>query len=361
MANGADTRPAHLYVHHPYCLGGRCSYCAFHSAPYSSQATERWFASLVCAPMAPLETLYCGGGTPTALGKAGWERFARWLRATVSLARDYEWTVEAHPQGLSLELLEFLRKTGVNRISLGVQSLEDSVLLRANRRHSAKDALQAFRRIREAGFDNAGVDLIAGLPGSTRAGWESTLQRVLALRPEHLSIYALSIEEGSRFASDGVIANEESALEQLAIAYETLQGYKRYEVSNFARPGFECRHNLSCWRGGDYLGIGTGASSRLGRLRRTIEPEGVREEMLSEAEDAQERALFRLRLAEGIDLDECPVMAPARRVLERAAARGHLTQSGTRFAPTALGFRYLDALLRDVLAVLPPAEKESDR
>ena len=187
MANGADTRPAHLYVHHPYCLGGRCSYCAFHSAPYSSQAAERWFASLALSPMAPLETLYCGGGTPTALGKAGWERFARWLRETVSLARDCEWTVEAHPQGLSLELLEFLRETGVNRISLGVQSLEDSVLLRANRRHSAKDALKAFRLIREAGFDNAGVDLIAGLPGSTRAGWESTLKRVLALRPEHLS------------------------------------------------------------------------------------------------------------------------------------------------------------------------------
>lgn len=361
MASGADTRPAHLYVHHPYCLGGRCGYCAFHSEPYSPQAAERWFASLELTPTAPLETLYCGGGTPTALGKAGWERFARWLRATVSLAQDCEWTVEAHPAGLTLELLEFLRETGVNRISLGVQSLEEPVLLRANRRHSATEALEAFGRIRKAGFDNAGMDLIAGLPGSTRTGWESTLKQVLDLRPEHLSIYALSIEEGSRFASDGVIPSDESALEQLEIACETLQGYRRYEVSNFARPGFECRHNLSCWRGGDYLGIGTGASSRLGRLRRTLEPEGVREELLSKAEDAQERALFRLRLAEGIDLDECPVMAPARKVLEHAAERGHLTCSGTRFAPTALGFRYLDALLRDVLAVLPPAEEEPDQ
>lgn len=351
-----DPHPAHLYIHCPFCEGGRCHYCAFHSSVYSPAVAERWFDTLLPPELpetAPLETIYCGGGTPTALGLEGWKRLAPLIQQRFTLADHYEWTVETHPNTTSAELLRYLKAIGVNRISLGVQTLEDHVLKRINRRHTALEALRTFEQISLLGFENRGIDLIAGLVGSSMTGWYQTLEQVVALRPTHISVYALSIEEGSHFAAEGVVADEALAVEQLELAYEMLSGYTRYEVSNFALEGFECRHNLSCWHGDDYLGIGEGASSRLGLLRRTIGCDGAQDEWLSPGEDSQERALFRLRLAEGVDLATCEALRPAQSVLEAAVQRGWLQRQNERFSPTAQGFRYLDNLLREVLISLP--------
>lgn len=345
----------HLYLHFPFC-SGRCGYCAFISGPPPTDphaviaALETEYAARQ-VPLAPLRTLYCGGGTPGLIGSAGFQR----LRAAsfLSFSPTYEWTVELHPATVTPELMATLAACGVNRISIGVQSLLDEVLVRCNRRHTAQQALDAVALARQW-IPDTGIDLIAGLPGVTMEAWRETLARVVALDLPHLSVYGLSIDEGSSWAKAGMPPPDAEALCDAILEANALlaaAGYERYETSNYAKPGFQCQHNLNTWHGGDYLGLGHGAASRIGFLRR----DGLGAELtLSEEEDALERCLTQLRLREGFDVAAAcrryPCLAPWADQWQKSLALFQ-TQGllDVHFAPTARGYEVLDAMERLLL------------
>lgn len=345
----------HLYLHVPFCTG-RCAYCAFVSGPPGDP--EAYVAGLLreaaargVGAVGPLETLYCGGGTPALLGEAGFRRLA--ASGLFTLAPGAEWTVELHPAATTRALARTLAGLGVTRLSLGVQSFDDAALARCNRRHTARQALEAIETARAA-VPDTGIDLIAGLPGVSPAAWTRTLRRAAGLGLPHVSVYALTVEPGSAWGRAGLPAPDPDALcDAIAEAAETLAGagLRRYETSNYALPGRACRHNLNTWRGGDYLGLGRGAASRLGRLRRAGDGS---EETLSDEADALERALTALRTAEGFDPEAAaarfPVLAPRlgrwRRLLAGFRAEGLLD---ARNAPTTRGHEVADALARALL------------
>ncbi len=225
-----------------------------------------------------LSTIYFGGGSPALCDLSPLFDALR-TRAAVAGRPPYrdspcEFTVELHPLDAQPRVLEQLKEGGVNRISLGVQSLDDDVLKAMGRLHTAAEAEAAFRAVRAAGFTNAGIDLIAGWPGTTPESWRTTLARATALGLDHCSVYTLIREPKTRLdlaVRRGILAlpSDDAALAQIDTARAALAeaGLARYEISNYARPGFECRHNLAVWRGDDYVGLGEGAHGRVGLVR----------------------------------------------------------------------------------------------
>lgn len=355
------TSPAAFYFHAPFCTG-RCTYCSFHSGPPPTEAAlaayldglTRAFDAFSATPLS-CSTLYFGGGTPGLIGSESFRRWhARFIGERLLPEPGFEWTVELHPATATPPLLNTLRALGTTRLSIGVQALDDAVLLAHNRRHTADCARRAVALAREAGFGDVGIDLIAGLPGVTLPRWEATLREVAGWDLRHLSIYTLSIDPGSALAARGATPPSDG-LDEMALAAEMLSasGLLRYETSNFARPGHECRHNLAYWRGCDYLGLGPGAASRLGLLRRTPE-----EEILTPLDDALERTLTRLRTAEGFSLERAlgdfPVLSPFRaawaRLLTSFCANGLLFEPEPGFfAPTPRGHEVGDGIIRELL------------
>ncbi len=268
--------PCSLYIHVPFCRA-KCGYCDFNSYPDLEPLYKDYSQALVrefeMAGPATLQTVYVGGGTPTVLPP---EILTRILRAASTvLAVDAEVSIEANPGTVDSSTLAHLRGMGVTRLSLGVQSFANQELRLLGRIHTAEEALHAFRGARSAGFDNINLDLIYGLPGQSQAVWRSTLEQALALQPEHLSLYALTVEDGTPLAVSialGAVSDPEPDL--AAEMYEHAQfslekaGYEQYEISNWAREnGYRCRHNLVYWRNDPYLGIGAGAHSWCGGRR----------------------------------------------------------------------------------------------
>ncbi|MGN0853277.1 MAG: coproporphyrinogen-III oxidase family protein [Kiritimatiellia bacterium] len=355
-----------LYVHFPFCRA-KCAYCALPSRAGSTAAARSAYVSRLAGeivarvPPASLDTVYFGGGTPALCGL---KPLLDVLRPR--LAAGAEWTVELHPLDVARPLLDELLAGGVNRVSLGVQSLDDAVLRAMRRGHSAAEAEAAFRTIRAAGFGNAGLDLIAGLPGADDASWRRTLARATALAPDHCSVYALMREPRTRLdlmvrRGEWTLPDDGSVLAQMDTALAALRaaGLARYEISNAARPGFECRHNLAVWRGADYLGLGDGAHGRENRIRTVGEQGAYRTETLSEEADALERALFALRLPrEGLDLASAvrrwPVLAVRaaswRSVLDALAGPGLVRplRPGV-YALTPRGLDVCDAVLAELV------------
>lgn len=376
----------HLYIHVPFC-DGKCHYCGFYSivacqsvvALYSPLPAEELGLLLEADPAALKRpaTLYIGGGTPSMLGADGLKRLADALSRRVPLDALEEWTVELNPASVSPALLEALKAIGVNRLSIGVQSFDDTILLSIGRRHDAAAAVKAVALALDSGFDNTGIDLIAGLPGSTQALWQATLERALSMPLKHVSVYALSLEPGTplavQAAKGAVMPSDEEQLAALAQAEGVLgqAGFGRYEISNYAIPGYECRHNLGIWRGNDYVGLGPAAASRLNRKRWTntedlsdyMEALGggrrpaARQETLDDREDATERALFALRLSEGIDPDDVARRFPALRDQASAweerlaglARHGITEKGGRRWRLTPRGREVCDAVLRELI------------
>ena len=259
-----------IYVHVPFCRSF-CTYCGF----YSERAcpTEAW-ADEVCREAearrdeikaaSAVDTLYFGGGTPSVLPPSFFGRIA-----DACGGRSYcEWTVEVNPDDITPSYAAELRALGVNRVSMGVQSLDDGILRWMNRRHSADGARSAFRMLREAGFDNISVDVIFGVAGMTAAVLESTVRELLEWRPEHISAYQLSIEEGSaldRMVREGRYAElpDEACEAQYRLICQLLAaaGYEHYEISNWALPGRRAVHNSAYWTRSPYVGLGGGAHS----------------------------------------------------------------------------------------------------
>lgn len=367
----------HIYIHVPFC-DGKCLYCAFYSRPCMAADADAWLRAVSAeigrwtarfGRLRPL-TIYLGGGTPTVLSCAQIESLCGLLRDACRLDRLMEWTFEANPGTLDGRKLDILGRAGVNRISLGVQSMSDRVLARAGRRHGAEDVRRTWRMLGEAGFCNAGMDLIAGLPGAGPATWRDTLDEVVEMRPSHVSVYALSVEEGStlhRTVRDGIrrVPSEKAASSAVDEARRrlTASGYERYEVSNYGRDGRRCLHNLACWRGRDYVGFGPAAASRVGRERWTVPPDlgayldaaehgdapAAARETLDERTDAAERLMFAFRMGRGIDarrVESAPAAwrAAWANALVALAADGLIARAGSRWAPTEKGFLFADRI-----------------
>lgn len=348
-----------LYVHFPFCRA-KCAYCALHSRAGSTPSARAEHVARIARELAqrklsPLDTVYFGGGSPALCDLSP---------LAPKLAENAEFTVELHPLDATPAKLDELRRLGVNRISLGVQSFDDAALVAMGRGHTAAEAEAAFRRVR-AVFPNSGLDLIAGWPGTDEASWRTTLDRALALAPVHVSCYSLIREPKTRLDLEVrkgrvTLPDDDAALAQVdqACAALSAAGFRRYEVSNYALPGHECRHNCAVWRGEDYIGLGEGAHGREGRVRTVGEIDGYARSEVSETEDALERALLGLRTADGIDLSlvarRWPTLAPRlpawRKTLAALVAPGILVEpSPGVFTPTARGFEVCDAVMAELL------------
>lgn len=368
-------------MHLPFCVE-RCGYCSFNTAPYRAGSLDRFLTALLhecdlaaAAPWAggvALDTLFLGGGTPSLLDAAQMAAVLTRIAARFRLEPGAEVTVECNPDDATTERLAGYRRAGVTRISLGVQSLDDAVLPRLDRRHSAAQARTAFTAAREAGFDNISVDLIYGLPALDLDTWTRTVREVLGWRPDHLSAYALTLDEGSLWHAAGVTglpAEETVTAQYWALARLAAEaGFEHYEVSNYARPGFRSRHNQRYWRWEEYLALGPGACGFLGRVRYgNVKPveryctlvEGgalplLSHEVLTDRQALAERLILALRTSDGIPAEwlaeRCALEAgrlPG--VLDAWRERGLLAQGEGRVRLTEAGFLLSDALFTELL------------
>ncbi|MBQ8968976.1 MAG: radical SAM family heme chaperone HemW [Bacteroidaceae bacterium] len=322
-----------LYIHIPFCRS-RCIYCDF----YSTTLPETWQMRYVEALRREMEmvqsramrlsadglsTLYIGGGTPSLLSPHALRLLFEFVERNFTLQPQAEVTIEANPDDVTAEWVSRLRDTPVNRISMGVQSLDDDILRTLRRRHTAGQARQAVGLLHRAGYTNLSMDLIYGLPGQTRAQFGADVREVLSMGVPHLSAYALQFEEGTPLAEmkrQGTVdeADEELSLSCYLQLLDLTQeaGLEHYEISNFARPGFHSRHNSSYWTGAPYLGLGAGAHSYDGERTRSFNCADVRAyveainqgrlpseaEVLSEKERYDERVMLSLRTSQGLSL-----------------------------------------------------------
>lgn len=318
-----------LYIHIPFCVR-KCSYCDFLSAPADGQVQRAYMEALLREIRGGrraeelVVSVFFGGGTPSVVDEAWIVRLMEELRACYTLAEDAEISMEVNPGTVSAESLRIYREAGINRLSIGCQSARDEELARIGRIHTFQQFLEAYGWAREAGFANINVDLISALPGQSMADWEESLYRVLDLKPapEHISVYSLIVEEGTPFyemQEKGVLIlpDEDMEREMYWKTTEILQksGYEHYEISNYARKGFRCRHNCGYWTRQNYLGFGLGAASLYQNVRfqntdsmeRYLElsPDShVEEQKLERREQMAETMFLGLRMADGVDLGE---------------------------------------------------------
>lgn len=270
-----------IYIHIPFCEQ-KCRYCDFLSFPGDHMKEKERYVDALCEEMRlriqgkwrTPQTIFIGGGTPTALTAACLERLLKALSASVAIENVEEFTVEANPGTIDEEKLALMRRYGVDRLSFGVQSFDDMLLRRIGRIHTAQDAVEAVAWARQSGFDNINLDLMYGLPGQTATQWQETIDRALALAPSHLSLYQLIVEEGTAIArqlAEGALLpiDEDGAAEWFVRQRDWLaaSGYAQYEVSNYAQPGYASKHNQLYWRLDDYLGLGLGATSWIRPMR----------------------------------------------------------------------------------------------
>jgi len=269
-----------LYIHIPFCRS-RCAYCDFNTTAGLDELMPA-YVEAVCAEVGQVGkdasgqvgSVYVGGGTPSLLPIGLLEQLLHVSRRTFPVSPAAEVTLEANPGTVDEAYLRRLRALGVNRLSLGVQSAHDDELRLLGRIHSRAEALAAVRAARAAGFDNLSLDFLYGLPGQTLARWRETLSAALALQPEHLSLYALTVEDDTPLATQIAVGqlpppDPDRAAEMYELAETTLAaaGFEHYEISNWARPGYACRHNLVYWRNEPWLGVGAGAASWWGGRR----------------------------------------------------------------------------------------------
>ena len=375
--------PLALYVHWPFCVS-KCPYCDFNSHVRESVDQEAWRAALLAdlrheaalLPDRPVSSIFFGGGTPSLMPPETVAAVIAAADEAWGLASDCEITLEANPNSVEVANFAALASAGVNRVSIGVQSFDAQVLQFLGRAHSGDEARRAIAAAQEH-FARVSFDLIYARPGQTLAAWEAELNDALAFGTGHLSLYQLTIEPGTRFATlaakgDLVIPDGDTAADlfDATQAITRAAGLPRYEVSNHARPGEESRHNLTYWRYGDYAGVGPGAHGR--RLRQATErhkkPEnfiaavernghGLKVEAdLPPHERATEAMLMGLRLTEGIDLARVEAQSGLRReafvdgdAVVRLTRQGLLVQDGNRLAVTNDGILLLDSILSEVV------------
>ncbi len=306
-------RPLELYIHIPFCIS-KCRYCDFLSAPSCSKERLDYVESL-CEKIRSYDefakayrvvSIFVGGGTPSILDAEQMEEIFKSIKETFVLSKDAEITIEMNPGTVTEEKLSSYKMCGVNRLSIGLQSANDVELKVLGRIHTYDEFLKTYELARKAGFENINIDLMSAIPFQTSESYKETLEKVTALNPEHISAYSLIIEEGTPFYErygegkhDDELPSEE---EERQMYYDTkeilaLSGYHRYEISNYAKPGCECRHNLGYWDRTEYLGIGDGAASLVRNCRWTQGEEPIE---LSKKEQMEEFMFLGLRKMEGV-------------------------------------------------------------
>jgi oxygen-independent coproporphyrinogen-3 oxidase len=370
-----------LYIHWPFCVS-KCPYCDFNSHVRASIDQDAWRDALLAdlanearlLPGRQLTSIFFGGGTPSLMEPATAEALITAAREHWVATDDLEITLEANPNSVEAARFADLASAGVNRLSLGLQSLDDDALAFLGRAHSVAEGLAALE-IAQANFGRVSFDLIYALPGDDEARWSTTLDRALSFGTSHVSLYELTIEPGTRFASmvarrefEPLDADRAAGLFELTQERTAAAGIPAYEISNHARHGEESRHNLTYWRYGDYAGVGPGAHGRrLGmRTVRHRKPENflsavarngnglVEEEMLSPIEAADEALVMGLRLAEGVDAAALesrfgkPIVDWG--AVDRLAASGHIEREDARIRLSLAGRLLLDRILGEIAA-----------
>ncbi|WP_297288901.1 radical SAM family heme chaperone HemW [uncultured Flavonifractor sp.] len=379
-----------IYIHIPFCRS-KCDYCDFYSLAGQEGRMDDYQKALLAhmketAPQTrgwQIDTVYFGGGTPSFYGEKRLRELLRLIGKRFDLAKDAEITVECNPDSVDLKMLQALRRAGVNRLSLGVQSACDRELQSLHRPHDFQQAVQAVALARKAKFQNLSLDLIYGLPGQELAGWQDTVEQILSLKPEHLSCYGLKVEEGTpldyRVSRGEKLPDDDAQADMYLWTVERLEkeGYRQYEISNFARSGFQSRHNLKYWMGRPYIGFGPGAHSDFGGRRysfvRDLEGyiSGVLEggtvidssDLIPARERGSEYLMLRLRTTRGIEeweyrreffLDFDPI----EQKLEDYERHGWAERHERRWNLTPKGFLISNQLIGDLLTVQEEATLE---
>lgn len=376
--------PISLYIHLPFCVK-KCAYCDF--ASFAGRLSQREiYVGAVCRELRAqaaffgrreATSVFLGGGTPTLLAGAQVARLLDEVRACFDLSPQAEITMEGNPGTVTARSLAAYRSAGVNRLSLGVQSLDDGLLAAVGRIHTAQEARQAVALARAAGFTNLNLDLMYGLPGQSAAQWEDTLAQAIALGPEHLSCYSLILEEGTPLytrvqSGKGAPMPDEdvlAAMDEATVRLTAGAGYMRYEVSNYAKPGYECRHNLVYWECLPYLGVGCAAHSDMdgrrfynpsdweaylqtagrGAPERTQEGEGTPRERMFE------RLMMGLRRTAGVDEARfardfgMSIGQAYPQAMERLLHGGLLEHAGGRLRLTERGMQVMNSVLVEFL------------
>ena len=365
-----------IYIHVPFCLK-KCNYCDFCSFPTASEDTRELYTDELIrrirafAPRAAertVDTVYFGGGTPSLLSAKQISRLLCTLRESFTLSPDAEITLECNPATANEEFFRDVRRAGINRLSIGMQSAVDAELSLLGRAHSLSDFVKCYRDARSAGFDNVSVDLMYGIPDQTERSLARSLEFLKELAPEHISTYGLSIEEGTDFyrrRASLVLADDDAQAQMYLSISDALAsaGYKKYEISNFARVGFESRHNMRYWLCREYVGFGVAAHSyfdgeRYGNSRDisaflqgedivcerdTVTPDGTRREFI----------MLGLRLSDGISLFEYAERfgdpSPLKSSAQKFVRGGFMTLENERLAFTDKGFLVSNAILCELL------------
>lgn len=331
MMNKKKKHNLQLYLHIPFCVR-KCNYCDFLSGPATKETIEQYANAMKKEILSykkeyenyEVSTIFLGGGTPSLLSARQMEGVFSTLFDTFQITKDAEISIEVNPGTVTKEKISVYKKIGINRLSIGLQSTNEKELRLLGRIHTMKDFLETYQMARECGFQNINVDLMSALPGQTVESWKETLQTITQLNPEHISAYSLIIEEGTPFYEKYKNQECQTEEDERKIYKETIKflkehNYNRYEISNYAKPGFECRHNKGYWERENYLGIGLGAASLIENQRfqhimelekyiHTINEERfediiVEQEMLTIGAQMEEFMFLGLRLTKGISIE----------------------------------------------------------
>ena len=375
---GTKKNGLELYLHIPFCIK-KCDYCDFLSGPSTRAGQEAYIYALLREmetvsknlKKRPVDTVFIGGGTPSVPECDVMEKLLQGLRDYFLFSADAEVTIEANPGTLTPEKLSIYRKYGINRISIGLQSPNNKELAMLGRIHNYAQFLECFQMAREAGFSNINVDLMFAIPGQCYEGWIENLRMVAALGPEHISAYSLIIEEGTPFSKKLDLPDEDTEYrmyEDVAVVLKEY-GYHQYEISNYAKAGCECRHNEGYWQRKDYLGLGLGAASLLGKerfsntsdmqeyLKNSSAPEKIRKnrELLTREDEMAEFMFLGLRMTQGVSKKEfqeyfgTAIENIYGEVLKKYKKQGLLLEESGRIFLSREGIHVSNAVMADFL------------
>ena len=370
--------PLELYVHIPFCVR-KCQYCDFLSGPSDEETKDRYIEALLKEIRAAEHTedyeivsVFIGGGTPSALKAQAIASIMSTLQEQFFFCEDAEVTIEANPGTVDLEKLTIYRNVGINRLSLGLQSTDAEELKLLGRIHSYEEFLKSYEWAREAGFSNINIDLMFAIPGQTGEAWRQHLYQVAELNPEHISAYSLIIEEGTPFAEQNLdLPDEDTEYQMYEDTAEILEryGYRQYEISNYAKQGYMCRHNAGYWQRREYLGFGLGASSLYGGMRfsnthqmqeylkESRNPDQIRQDVtvLSRNERIEEFMFLGLRMTEGISEKkfeenfDVRLMDVYGDILQKYEETGFVEHIETKWRLTRKGIHVSNHILADFL------------
>ncbi len=376
-----------LYIHIPFCVR-KCAYCDFLSFDDRPEKRQEYGKALIrdlrdfggivdksenAGPGSklPVETVFIGGGTPSLMPEGFYRKMFSVIRECYSLSSDAEITIECNPGTVTPEKLKEYREAGINRVSFGAQSADETELRTLGRIHTWKDCENSVRLAREAGFDNISIDLMMNLPGQSAESFCRTIEKAVGLNPEHISAYSLILEEGTAFYDryaehPELLPDDDSAAVTYETAVRTLEkyGYEQYEISNFAKPGHACRHNIGYWKRAEYLGIGIGAASLIGRSRYRVEQNLNRYlqqltyepvEQLSKLDIRNETVMLGLRMKEGLQIGLLRELfgreyaENLERKLLYFAKNGLVERNGDRFSLTVRGMLVSNSVIAELI------------